>query len=126
MALVKDCTLTVKEIQEGQPAEVSPPATVKPTCTTDLAESMSQFYKYKNFDNFRRLHEESQDPEDQEFKEMVNSKMRKYNMEQSEYLLSPERGFALLQSPYQVELLKNAEDCMSMSHSLEMDSFHTC
>lgn len=62
------------------------------------------------FDEFRKEYEDMQETVDQESLAKVKEKMRKYQMEGREYLISPSRNFAFFLAPYQADLLRNTKD----------------
>ena len=127
-ALKKDTSLTTKDLQKGCgigiiPGEVSPAAAnaervrrersrILSTTSTTRKELMP-LLKILDFEKIREKVEKEQDSTDSEFSGKVNEMMGKYQMEGVEYLFKPGRTYAFFMSPYQCELLGEAEELFS-------------
>lgn len=127
-ALKKDTSLTTKDLQKGCgigiiPGEVSPAAAnaervrrersrILSTTSTTRKELMP-LLKILDFEKIREKVEKEQDAADSEFSGKVNEMMGKYQMEGVEYLFKPGRKYAFFMSPYQGELLGEAEELFS-------------
>lgn len=69
--------------------------------------------KILDFEKIREKVEKEQDSTDSEFSGKVNEMVGKYQMEGVEYLFKPGRKYAFFMSPYQCELLGEAEELFS-------------